>query len=150
MIRRPPRSTRTDTLFPYTTLFRARSEVEVGPVNGLCSIEIPLVGLGFGNLAPAAHLRQIPDRIRIKGIASIIPEEDVEIRRWPRVAGREGEGARHRIGDDVFIGPDIIRPRQNLHRLRPVLSVIGIKPYLCADDRAQKRLGRSEEHTSEL
>src|SRR3546814_16408177 len=29
MIRRPPRSTRTDTLFPYTTLFR--SLVEQGP-----------------------------------------------------------------------------------------------------------------------
>src|SRR3546814_2555208 len=26
MIRRPPRSTRTDTLFPYTTLFRSRQE----------------------------------------------------------------------------------------------------------------------------
>src|SRR3546814_5782664 len=26
MIRRPPRSTRTDTLFPYTTLFRSRVE----------------------------------------------------------------------------------------------------------------------------
>src|SRR3546814_14553768 len=26
MIRRPPRSTRTDTLFPYTTLFRSRIE----------------------------------------------------------------------------------------------------------------------------
>src|SRR3546814_1181569 len=26
MLRRPPRSTRTDTLFPYTTLFRAVSE----------------------------------------------------------------------------------------------------------------------------
>src|SRR3546814_8664239 len=25
MLRRPPRSTRTDTLFPYTTLFRSRS-----------------------------------------------------------------------------------------------------------------------------
>src|SRR3546814_7236587 len=25
MIRRPPRSTRTDTLFPYTTLFRSQS-----------------------------------------------------------------------------------------------------------------------------
>src|SRR3546814_13116351 len=25
MIRRPPRSTRTDTLFPYTSLFRSRS-----------------------------------------------------------------------------------------------------------------------------
>src|SRR3546814_7785216 len=27
MIRRPPRSTRTDTLFPYTTLFRSRLNV---------------------------------------------------------------------------------------------------------------------------
>src|SRR3546814_16155870 len=26
MIRRPPRATRTDTLFPYTTLFRSRRE----------------------------------------------------------------------------------------------------------------------------
>src|SRR3546814_20339279 len=26
MIRRPPRSTRTDTLFPYTTLFRSGSQ----------------------------------------------------------------------------------------------------------------------------
>src|SRR3546814_1822242 len=32
MIRRPPRSTRTDTLFPYTTLFRSLDdEVEVSP-----------------------------------------------------------------------------------------------------------------------
>src|SRR3546814_3953936 len=29
MIRRPPRSTRTDTLFPYTTLFR--SKLKAGP-----------------------------------------------------------------------------------------------------------------------
>src|SRR3546814_2789548 len=28
MIRRPPRSTRTDTLFPYTTLFRSRVGAE--------------------------------------------------------------------------------------------------------------------------
>src|SRR3546814_8618631 len=28
MIRRPPRSTRTDTLFPYTTLFRSRTMVD--------------------------------------------------------------------------------------------------------------------------
>src|SRR3546814_9449987 len=27
MIRRPPRSTRTDTLFPYTTLFRSRQRI---------------------------------------------------------------------------------------------------------------------------
>src|SRR3546814_3005150 len=29
MIRRPPRSTRTDTLFPYTTLFRSRAALVV-------------------------------------------------------------------------------------------------------------------------
>src|SRR3546814_12145645 len=29
MIRRPPRSTRTDTLFPYTTLFRSVDAAEV-------------------------------------------------------------------------------------------------------------------------
>src|SRR3546814_2165608 len=28
MIRRPPRSTRTDTLFPYTTLFRSQAFVQ--------------------------------------------------------------------------------------------------------------------------
>src|SRR3546814_7722823 len=27
MIRRPPRSTRTDTLFPYTTLFRSKRKI---------------------------------------------------------------------------------------------------------------------------
>src|SRR3546814_17447566 len=32
MIRRPPRSTRTDTLFPYTTLFRS---AEVSRLEGL-------------------------------------------------------------------------------------------------------------------
>src|SRR3546814_10629822 len=31
MIRRPPRSTRTDTLFPYTTLFRSLLDDVVGP-----------------------------------------------------------------------------------------------------------------------
>src|SRR3546814_20528094 len=29
MIRRPPRSTRTDTLFPYTTLFRSKAVPEM-------------------------------------------------------------------------------------------------------------------------
>src|SRR3546814_12712851 len=30
MIRRPPRSTRTDTLFPYTTLFRSEGAAQFG------------------------------------------------------------------------------------------------------------------------
>src|SRR3546814_18361785 len=35
MIRRPPRSTRTDTLFPYTTLFRSRAFPVEFPVCGV-------------------------------------------------------------------------------------------------------------------
>src|SRR3546814_4257947 len=31
MIRRPPRSTRTDTLFPYTTLFRSECAARLSP-----------------------------------------------------------------------------------------------------------------------
>src|SRR3546814_19772707 len=39
MIRRPPRSTRTDTLFPYTTLFRSRSTIrrEILPRPGIAA-----------------------------------------------------------------------------------------------------------------
>src|SRR3546814_7390405 len=33
MIRRPPRSTRTDTLFPYTTLFRSNGVISPGSDN---------------------------------------------------------------------------------------------------------------------
>src|SRR3546814_14676232 len=35
MIRRPPRSTRTDTLFPYTTLFRSRSRAKARFISSL-------------------------------------------------------------------------------------------------------------------
>src|SRR3546814_9616326 len=34
MIRRPPRSTRTDTLFPYTTLFRSGCDVGEAEIGG--------------------------------------------------------------------------------------------------------------------
>src|SRR3546814_15590439 len=45
MIRRPPRSTRTDTLFPYTTLFRsARSHAD--RVEQQCRREIAVIGSG--------------------------------------------------------------------------------------------------------
>src|SRR3546814_15804653 len=37
MIRRPPRSTRTDTLFPYTTLFRS----QYGKINIRCNVVSP-------------------------------------------------------------------------------------------------------------
>src|SRR3546814_19425430 len=48
MMRRPPRSTRTDTLFPYTTLFRsiARAAVRRGRLGGARRLGRRCRGLG--------------------------------------------------------------------------------------------------------
>src|SRR3546814_20592379 len=48
MIRRPPRSTRTDTLFPYTTLFRSVGEAPHAAAEGR--------GFAFGHEAPRHRL----------------------------------------------------------------------------------------------
>src|SRR3546814_10847764 len=45
-IRRPPRSRRTDTLFPYTTLFRSGQEVPTGEMGEVC-VRSAAVMLGY-------------------------------------------------------------------------------------------------------
>src|SRR3546814_19931396 len=42
MIRRPPRSTRTDTLFPYTTLFRSNLDQLNTAISGVSADTNPL------------------------------------------------------------------------------------------------------------
>src|SRR3546814_16629073 len=44
MIRRPPRSTRTDTLFPYTTLFRSSNPVAESATGALTITDGEIVG----------------------------------------------------------------------------------------------------------
>src|SRR3546814_5699624 len=53
MIRRPPRSTRTDTLFPYTTLFRSRSGGR-GSGGGSRASSPPAGGAGRAGRRPPA------------------------------------------------------------------------------------------------
>src|SRR3546814_19339123 len=50
MIRRPPRSTRTDTLFPYTTLFRSQL-----PPIGERLPTVPLVSISGPDLSVGRH-----------------------------------------------------------------------------------------------
>src|SRR3546814_3393293 len=60
MIRRPPRSTRTDTLFPYTTLFRSEliaqlRELSPADISTLMDLSDKLAGLNaarFGSWSP--------------------------------------------------------------------------------------------------
>src|SRR3546814_5066454 len=55
MIRRPPRSTRTDTLFPYTTLFRSPGAHRCGAAHrGGAAARVSVASLQqrFGDLRP--------------------------------------------------------------------------------------------------
>src|SRR3546814_1067823 len=54
MIRRPPRSTRTDTLFPYTTLFRSDDLQQVLSVVVVEDWDAGLLRLGRRVVVPAA------------------------------------------------------------------------------------------------
>src|SRR3546814_15262030 len=53
MIRRPPRSTRTDTLFPYTTLFRSVAGGLVGDARA--QVVLHFAGLAAGAVGVAGQ-----------------------------------------------------------------------------------------------
>src|SRR3546814_20734964 len=64
MIRRPPRSTRIDTLFPYTTLFRSHA-------TAITSTALPMTKASVGSHAPKTSRKPrtraglvIPERVR--------------------------------------------------------------------------------------
>src|SRR3546814_10041881 len=77
MIRRPPRSTRTDTLFPYTTLFRSPSDDEItyiyqpqnigdGKVWGVeFDLSTDLGFLGLPNTRSEEHTSELQSLMRI-------------------------------------------------------------------------------------
>src|SRR3546814_19315350 len=55
MIRRPPRSTRTDTLFPYTTLFRSPLEddhrvIQIETFDDGCAVAVILLPNGHSKV----------------------------------------------------------------------------------------------------
>src|SRR3546814_8802866 len=99
MIRRPPRSTRTDTLFPYTTLFLSRKGegrggeaqchllnlhggpqlnekpgpgAAVPPVAGAGS-DAPWLVWGRGGVAPLSPENVLPSRMRSTSVGALAP-----------------------------------------------------------------------------
>src|SRR3546814_16322195 len=57
IIRRPPRSTRTDTLLPYTTLFRSSEAFDVGAQGGWVAREQRKTMLTNAGLLPSQTAR---------------------------------------------------------------------------------------------
>src|SRR3546814_16511677 len=79
MIRRPPRSTRTDTLFPYTTLFRSAITADFEPAHRLVQRLLEV----------ATHRHHFADRLHLRG--------------QTRVGLREFfEGEARNLGDDII------------------------------------------------
>src|SRR3546814_6588993 len=104
MIRRPPRSTRTDTLFPYTTLFRSQAAQ-------------PQVIVGDRGTQAEPHRAKVGRRrraIRIAGgnlVADAAPQNELVIEL----------GTEHiLIRGDGYARPDRPPGRQPLTRDRPV------------------------------
>src|SRR3546814_329173 len=113
MIRRPPRSTRTDTLFPYTTLFRsevrfadAGGGVEIEGGEGLACGQAGLVAMALDAPGGAiSHLdlekrgQQVGGRpaIAICGVGEVLPVA---------VAARQAQGLAHgrQYGRPLLLG----------------------------------------------
>src|SRR3546814_1305241 len=134
MIRRPPRSTRTDTLFPYTTLFRSDRQITLAEQAEQRRIGAKLdqpVGVELGIAAHLAALvigdQQADDaifRLRLeRELPPRILERRAEQRRQHERGGKQPFDLR-RIG---MGGEDVVEHRPQPH-----------DPP------------RSEEHTSEL
>src|SRR3546814_9399688 len=122
MIRRPPRSTRTDTLFPYTTLFRSQAQLR--------------------DVETSRHIVELlrhasPDRGQMADIAS---EAEVGAARHDQQStDRRGARGLHRI-------PKVRNERgiDGVSSLGPVEDEASYAGRLFIFDE------RSEEHTSEL
>src|SRR3546814_13867142 len=85
MTQRPPRSTRTDTLFPYTSLFRSPNETVTGNRAGHPSYFRPTPPhqtagpprAGLGRLPRVMREAQQLDVARVQISAAVLPFDDV-------------------------------------------------------------------------
>src|SRR3546814_11632381 len=59
MIRRPPRSTRTDTLFPYTTLFRSDAVPYLAALSALAGLALAFYFFGKVKQADPGNARMV-------------------------------------------------------------------------------------------
>src|SRR3546814_4194191 len=121
MIRRPPRSTRTDTLFPYTTLFRS--------------------GIPTEALIAKVLVSKYADHVPLYRQAQIYARQDIKLDR-STLADWVGRAA-------WYLRPLRDRTLEELRRSERLFADETTAPVL-DPGRGRTKTGRSEEHTSEL
>src|SRR3546814_17162048 len=142
MIRRPPGSTRTDTLFPYTTLFRSL----------VPGSNVPPALAGAEGWMPE-QVRHDEERCRISGMNRIQPAQpkpcvDLALSRFDRIASKNcsvvipGWSGPIKIARTLVISTFSTVSTQTRSRVSANLVTSGVPSNLPRY--------RSEEHTSEL
>src|SRR3546814_14838354 len=92
MIRRPPRSTRTDTLFPYTTLFRSAARADgAQALVGVAGVAVAVAGRA------GAVLRRAGARADAAGAGGVRGAGGVVVRAQPARRARAADHP-HRVG----------------------------------------------------
>src|SRR3546814_18318864 len=106
MVRRPPRSTRTDTLFPYTTLFRSVDRPDAGTNE---------IAPGLQIMAQAAVLAGQCDVLVDFSSPSALPENLAAARaaNTPIVIGTTGLEAQHHALIDAAAAQVAVLPAAN-------------------------------------
>src|SRR3546814_19753916 len=102
MIRRPPRSTRTDTLFPYTTLFRSSSVVlgtaKVVDILEVDPIRLPDVGVDADTVVAGRLIAAKQDRrVAIQATRDRNRQEQIDGRQHLIPGGCEVETGSNRL-----------------------------------------------------
>src|SRR3546814_231184 len=139
MIRRPPRSTRTDTLFPYTTLFRSpqaaatrlRAEIAKSPDNDELKLDLALALTRLGetdeplrlldalpaNLGTDDRARKARARLAFAALAADAP--DVATLQARIASDPSDAQARHLLGVRLILGA---QPQAGLDQFIELLS----------------------------
>src|SRR3546814_8124363 len=128
MIRRPPRSTRTDTLFPYTTLFRSEGQLRYRSGDPAC-VGLQMVRRRAGDAHGAGGHR---DARRSDAAAACLLDDD---------RNEEGCQTQARVVDDVGLQREPARWRMS--------AASGHDALQLREEHPRSAL-RQDEHTSEL
>src|SRR3546814_15604709 len=131
MIRRPPRSTRTDTLFPYTTLFRSEKLLGLTLLQCEGVVDRGAVTIGEALEGEAANGRGHLDDGKARGAAigqahllEFLPEQ-LPLDELDRKSVVSGKSVPVRVG---FGCPRIIQKKHLLPLLTPILTISILHP----------------------
>src|SRR3546814_5336508 len=115
MIRRPPRSTRTDTLFPYTTLFRSLVIVIQGLGRGCERAPVFAGGAGIG-------LDEIAHRAALQHRPSLVDQQQLAGRsRGPRHGLARHEHDRRKNDASKLLAAREVRSEEHTSELQSLM-----------------------------